>query len=176
MPLEYSLENLLHRAAIDDLLTRYTIAVDDENYDLLDTVFTSDAVLDYSSAGGPRAPYPEVKQWLREGLNACHPVRQHIIAQKQVNITGETAIVRAYFFNPFTFLQADGNPSYSLGGGYYNHKLVLGSEGWRSVELYELRVWRQGHPPRAHPHAARAEEDWDFGQAPRPRPSSSVQT
>ena len=165
----HTLDTLLHRLAIDDLLTRYTIAVDDEDSDLLDTVFTPDAVLDYTSAGGPRAPYPQVKEWLRQGLNSCHPVRQHIIAQKQVDIAGDTARVRAYFFNPFTVERPSGQTEYSLGGGYYNHKLILGEDGWRSVELYELRVWRQGLPPRAHPHAVRSEEEWDFGYAPRPR-------
>lgn len=157
------------RIAIDDLLTRYTIAVDDEDFDLLDTVFLTDAVLDYTSAGGPRAPYPEVKAWLKQGLRSTHPARQHLIAQKQVLIEGDTARVRAYFFNPFTISNEGGAPGYSLGGGYYNHKLLRRPEGWRSIELFELRVWRQGLPPRPHPHAARSDETWDFGTSPRPR-------
>ena len=93
-------EEVAHRLEIDDLLTRYTIAVDDEQFDLLDTVFTPDAVIDYTSGGGPRGPYPEVKAWLSRGLSTGNPARMHMIGNKQVSINGSTAIVRAYFFNP----------------------------------------------------------------------------
>jgi hypothetical protein len=48
------------RLAIDDLLTRYTMAVDDGNWDQLDTVFTPDAVIDYRSAGGIRGTRDEI--------------------------------------------------------------------------------------------------------------------
>jgi hypothetical protein len=40
------------RMAMEDLLTRYATAVDARNWDLLDSVFTHDAHLDYRSAGG----------------------------------------------------------------------------------------------------------------------------
>lgn len=164
-----SLEDVAHRIEIDDLLTRYAIAVDDEQFDLLDTVFTPDAILDYTSAGGPRAPYPEVKAWLAQALSMGAPARMHMIGNKQVVIEGSTAKVRAYFFNPFVKEAADGGYEYSLGGGYYNHKLQLTPEGWRSVELYEKRVWRQGLAPKPHPHNARSQEYWDFGAPARPR-------
>jgi hypothetical protein len=157
------------RIEIDDLLTRYTIAVDDEQFDLLDTVFTPDAVLDYTSGGGIRGPYPEVKAWLSRGLSTGSPARMHMIGNKQVAIDGSTAIVRAYFFNPYTRDLPGGGFEYSLGGGFYNHKLVLGPDGWRSVELYEKRVWRQGYPPMPHPYNARSTEHWEFGAPARPK-------
>lgn len=164
-----SAEDVAHRMEIDDLLTRYTIAVDDEDFDLLDTVFTPDAILDYSSAGGPRAPYPEVKAWLAKALSSGSPVRMHMLGNKQVVIEGRTAKVRAYFFNPFVKEAYDGGVEYSLGGGYYNHRLLLTDYGWRSVELYEKRVWRQGFSPKPHPHNVRSEEFWEFGAPARPR-------
>jgi hypothetical protein len=164
-----SLEDVAHRIEIDDLLTRYTIAVDDEDFDLLDTVFMPDAILDYSSAGGPRAPYPEVKAWLAKALSQGSPARMHMLGNKQVVIEGSTAKVRAYFFNPFVRQAFDGGYEYSLGGGYYNHRLVLTPDGWRSAELYEKRVWRQGFAPKPHPHNARSKEVWDFGGPARPR-------
>jgi hypothetical protein len=164
-----SMEEVAHRIEIDDLLTRYTIAVDDEDFDLLDTVFLPDAILDYSSAGGPRAPYPEVKAWLSRALSSGSPVRMHMLGNKQVIIEGSTARVRAYFFNPFVKEAFDGGYEYSLGGGYYNHRLVLTKDGWRSAELYEKRIWRQGFAPKPHPHNARSKEYWEFGGPARPR-------
>lgn len=164
-----SMEDLAHRIEIDDLLTRYTIAVDDEDFDLLDTVFTPDAILDYSSAGGPRAPYPEVKAWLAKALSSGSPVRMHMLGNKHVVIDGSEAKVRAYFFNPFVKEAFDGGYEYSLGGGYYNHRLVLTTDGWRSAELYEKRIWRQGFAPKPHPHNVRSKEYWQFGGPARPR-------
>jgi hypothetical protein len=131
------------RIAIDDLLTRYTMAVDDGNWDQLDTVFTPDAVIDYTSAGGIRGTRDEIKAWLADVLTAF-PVRQHMICNKRVVLDGDTATVRAYFFNPMMLAVRDGPPRPAPGGGYYNHRLVRTAEGWRSVELIEEEVWRTG--------------------------------
>jgi hypothetical protein len=138
-------EHVADRIAIDDLLTRYTMAVDGGEWDQLDTVFTPDAVIDYTSAGGVRGTREEIKAWLAEAL-APFPVRQHLIANKRVELDGDTATVRAYFYNPMMIAGRDGTSHATPGGGYYNHRLVRTAEGWRSVELIEEEVWRTGLP------------------------------
>ena len=45
-------DDLADRIAIGDLLTRYATAVDRRDWDLYRTVFTEDAHIDYTSAGG----------------------------------------------------------------------------------------------------------------------------
>jgi hypothetical protein len=142
---EISPEDVADRLAIDDLLTRYTMAVDSGDWEQLDTVFTPDAVIDYTSAGGVRGTRDEIKAWLAEAL-APFPIRQHLIANKRVVIDGDTATVRAYFFNPMMISLGDAPPRPTPGGGYYNHRLVRTAEGWRSVELIEEEVWRTGLP------------------------------
>jgi hypothetical protein len=164
-----TLEYIGHRIAIDDLLARYCIAIDDEDFDMLDTVFAPDAILDYTCSGGPRAPYPEVRAWLMKGLRSQDPGHIHMMGTRQVLIDGNTARVRAYFTNPYAVKLPEGSWYYSQGGGFYNHKLELRPEGWRSVELLEHTVWRDSNPPRPHPHAARSTEEWDFGGPVRPR-------
>jgi hypothetical protein len=133
------------RIEIDDLLTRYAMAIDDGDWDALDSVFTPEATIDYTSAGGIRGSFPEVKAWLEKAL-ALFPVRQHVIANKRVVIDGDRATVRAYFFNPMLLNLADGSSRSAPGGGYYNHRLVRTAEGWRSEELVEDEVWRDGLP------------------------------
>jgi hypothetical protein len=59
-------------------------------------------------------------------------------------LDGDTATVRAYFYNPMMLARGDGPPQPAPGGGYYNHRLVRTAEGWRSVELIEEEVWRTG--------------------------------
>jgi len=141
----YSLREVADRIEIDDLLTRYAMAIDDGDWDALDSVFMPEATIDYTSAGGIRGTFPEVKAWLEKAL-APFPVRQHVIANKRVVIDGDRATVRAYFFNPMLLNLADGSRRSAPGGGYYNHRLVRTPEGWRSEELVEDEVWRDGLP------------------------------
>jgi hypothetical protein len=162
--------HVVHRLAIDDLLARYSEAVDFENFELLDTVFTADAILDYTSSAGPRGPYREVKPWLVEVLRRTHPARMHVIAQRRVFIDGNTAEVLAYLWNPYAVQLPEGCWIYSTGGGFYNHKLELRPEGWRSVEMYQHTLYRDTSAPRPHPHAARSTDRWEFGGPVRPRP------
>lgn len=145
MPDQLSPQDIADRMAIDDLLTRYTMAVDSGDWQQLDTVFTPDAVIDYTSAGGVRGTRDEIKAWLAKAL-APFPVRQHMIGNRHVEIEGDTATVRAYFFNPMMLTHPDGSSHPTPGGGYYNHRLVRTPEGWRSVELIEEEVWRTGLP------------------------------
>ena len=46
------LQRLAARAEIDDLLTRYTLAVDSWDFEWLGEVFTPDAHIDYTGSGG----------------------------------------------------------------------------------------------------------------------------
>jgi hypothetical protein len=138
-------QEVADRIAIDDLLTRYTIAVDNGDWDLYRTVFTPDAFIDYTSAGGIKGDVEEIATWLEKAL-AAFPVRQHLIANKLVSIDGDTATVRAYFFNPMNITLPDGSSRSTPGGGYYNHRLVRTPDGWRSRELIEEEVWREGLP------------------------------
>ena len=50
---ELSTREISDRLQIQALLVRYTKAIDDKDFDLLDQVFTPDAHIDYASSGGP---------------------------------------------------------------------------------------------------------------------------
>jgi hypothetical protein len=167
-------DHVVHRLAIDDLLARYSLAVDFEKPELFDTVFVDDAILDYTSSKGPRAPYSEVKPWLFDVLKMTNPARMHIIAQRRIFIDSETtARVRAYFINPYAIQLTEGSWVYSNGGGFYDHRLELRAEGWRSVEMYQHTLFRDTGAPHPHPDAARGLEIWSFGNPVRPRDASS---
>ncbi len=79
------LQTLSDRLEIDDLLTRYTRAIDTGEWDRLDDVFTPDARIDYTTTGGIEGAFPEVKAWLAENL-PMFPRRQHVLAQKEVTL------------------------------------------------------------------------------------------
>lgn len=138
---------LADRLAIDDLLTRYTFAIDAHDWDRLDEVFTPDAHIDYTATGGIAGAFPEVKRWLAETL-PMFSAMQHVIAQKQVDIDGDLARVRAYFLNPMQIARSDqtgadgGTWQMDLGGAYV-HELVRTPQGWRSRRLHEELLWQR---------------------------------
>lgn len=134
------LQQLSDRAEITDVITRYTRAIDTGDWDGLDTVFTSDARIDYTSAGGTKSAFPEMKQWLADVLPGF-PRRQHVIGQIDIDLSADTARATAYFLNPMVTATAHGTEGLYACGGYYHHQMVRTADGWRSRELVEETVW-----------------------------------
>jgi len=89
------------RVEIDDLLTRYASAIDTREWDLLDSVFTADADLDYRSAGGISGTYPEIKAWLAKVL-PMFTWTQHLVLNRVVELdpTGDSGRSRCGFGQP----------------------------------------------------------------------------
>jgi hypothetical protein len=137
------LQELLDRAEIEQLLVRYTRAIDTGEWDRLDDVFTPDAEIDYTATGGIAAAYAEVKPWLAEML-PIFARRMHTLGQIESQVTGDEATVAAYFHNPMVLLQRDGSETLVEFGGIYHHDLVRTPDGWRSRRLLEELVWKRG--------------------------------
>jgi len=143
------LQELSDRAEINDVLIRYTRAIDTGDWDRLDTVFTPDAAIDYTESGGIAAPYPEVKPWLAEMLPAFFPQRMHTLGQIEITIIGgvpgeaDSAEVAAYFHNPMPLDDGQGGSKLVEIGGIYHHSMVRTADGWRSRALREEVVWKQ---------------------------------
>ncbi len=146
------LQQISDRLEIEALLTRYTRAIDNSEWDLLDDVFCPDAQIDYTATGGIAAPYGEVKAWLAEML-PIFPRRMHTLGQVDSQVEshsdGDTASVTAYFHNPMVLPQPGGPDEMEQlweFGGFYHHDLVRTDDGWRSRRLVEELVW-QRRPP-----------------------------
>lgn len=143
------LQRLIDRAEITDALTRYTLAVDEGDFDRLDTVFTADAHIDYTESGGVADTFPVVKAWLAEALPAFSTHRLHTIGQidfafADVGDGADAAEVTAYFDNPMRIADGKGGERVVEVGGWYRHSFVRTPEGWRSRRLYEQVVWTRG--------------------------------
>lgn len=138
------MQELIDRAEITDALTRYTLAVDDGDWDALDTVFAADATIDYSESGGTVGELAEVKKWLAEMLPAFSQKRLHTIGQVGITFTEEGADVVAYFDNPMVISDGSGGERVVEVGGRYRHFFVRTPDGWRSRHLYEEVFWTRG--------------------------------
>lgn len=131
-------ERIGDELAITALLHRYARAVDTKDWELYRSVFTADAQIDYSSAGAIAGKRDEVAEWLSQGFSAI-PWSMHYITNIEIlERDGDTARVRAMFYNP---MQLPGMAETSSCGGYYHHELVRTADGWRSRSLREENVW-----------------------------------
>ena len=142
MPADHtpSLAQIADRLAIEDLLTRYCVAIDTRDWELLDTIFVPDAFVDYTSSGGVKGPYPEVRAWLADVLPRF-AMSQHLVTNKQISISGDAATSRAYFYNPMGTSQPNGKLALFFVGGYYEDALVRTGEGWRIERRIEKQAW-----------------------------------
>ncbi|PND55950.1 hypothetical protein CRM90_20000 [Mycobacterium sp. ENV421] len=127
---------------IASVLHRYARAVDTHDWDLLRSLFTDDARLDYSSVGGPEDGRDEVCSWLERSL-VLMPMTQHFVTNIEADIDGDTATVRAMFYNPMLL---PGATETSACGGYYHHVMVRTDSGWRSRQLREENLWFDNPP------------------------------
>lgn len=142
-------QQLIDRAEIADAITRYTLAVDEGDFDRLDTVFTPDAQIDYTESGGVADVFPAVKAWLAEALPGFSTHRIHMLGQISYEFAegGDEAAVAAYFHNPMRIPSGpggrDGERVVEV-GGLYRHTFVRTTDGWRSKRLHEQVVWTRG--------------------------------
>ena len=149
------LQEISDRLEIEGVLIRYTRAIDTGEWDVLDTVFTSDAEIDYTESGGIADTYPAVKSWLAEVLPAFFPTRMHTLAQVEISLESDRpgppdrAVATAYFHNPMPLPDPGGDGGAQAQrivefGGLYPHTLVRTEDGWRSRRLHEEIVWKRG--------------------------------
>jgi 3-phenylpropionate/cinnamic acid dioxygenase small subunit len=143
-------QDLADRMEMQAVLTRYAWALDAREFDRLDDVFTPDAFLDYTTAGGIKGPFPEVKAWLEKVL-PFFPAFQHLVTNVEVTIDGDTATSRAGFYNPMGHDRADGTRAYFHCGGEYRDQWVRTDDGWRIKDRFEQTIWTDGEFPAQLP-------------------------
>jgi 3-phenylpropionate/cinnamic acid dioxygenase small subunit len=133
-----STKDISDRLLISELLDTYAAAVDSRDWSLLETVFTEDAILDYSAFGGPRGPFDEVVPWLEKSL-ALFAASQHLISNKMISLDGDEATARCSLFNPMVL--AGDKPDVLLVGGGYADRLRRIGDGWRIAERVVHPSW-----------------------------------
>jgi hypothetical protein len=133
------LQEISDRIEIQDLLSRYTDAIDRRDWEALDRIFTPDAWIDYTSVGGASGNLPEIKQFLDESFK-LFASSQHLIGSSVVDIDGDEATARTICHNPMVFKGGD-DPQLLVCGIWYRDRLVRTAEGWRIAERVEERSY-----------------------------------
>ena len=127
---------LADRIAAEDLLTRYATAGDRRDWEQYRSIFTADAEIDYTSAGGIAGTVDEVVEFLSTSLELFE-MTQHLVSNIDLEVNGDSATVTAMFNNP---MRLPGGDTWFT-GGWYHHDLVRTPDGWRSRRLREESAW-----------------------------------
>ena len=135
------LQAIEDRIAAEDLLTRYATAVDRRDWEQYRSIFTTDAVIDYTSAGGIAGTVDEIVEFLSTSLEMFE-MTQHLVSNIDLEVRGDSATVTAMFNNP---MRLPGGDTWFT-GGWYHHDLVRTPDGWRSQRLREESVWLDRAP------------------------------
>ena len=132
-----SLQEISDRLEIQDLLARYSAAIDARAWDDLDRLFTDDAVIDYTEMGGIRGSLAEQKAFLASVMPGFAGF-QHLTATSTFDIDGDVARVRTICFNPMVVTDEQ---QVLFCGLWYRDVLVRTPDGWRIRERHEDRGW-----------------------------------
>jgi hypothetical protein len=140
-----TLQEISDRIEINDLIVRYSGALDRREWDLWESLFAPEAVVDYTEAGGIRGDVAEARRWLEETM-PMFPAYQHLVANSEVTLTGDTASGRTMLFNPMGFASPKGGVRVAFIGLWYHDEFVRTDAGWRFSSRYEELSWRHNFP------------------------------
>lgn len=140
-----SLQEMSDRLEIQDLITRYAYAIDEQDWDGLDRVFTADAVIDYTDLGGAKGSLSETKAYLAQAM-PTFPAFQHLSTTTRIDIDGDSAKTKTILFNPMV-MNHEGEERVFFIGLWYNDELVRTADGWRIKHRREQKCWSFNAPP-----------------------------
>jgi hypothetical protein len=144
-----SIQEISDRLELEELLVRYSHAIDARDWDAFSAVFTPDAVVDYRAFGGPRGGVPEIRDYLRRALT--HVLSsQHIVSNSLFTIRGDRASGRTICQCPMLLDIGEGKTQVIFQGLWYEDKFARAEQGWRIQERVEEKSYAYNVPPGFH--------------------------
>jgi hypothetical protein len=140
-----TLETLIARAEISDVVHRYATGVDRRDWVLYRSIFADEADFDFTTWSGGEPRRLAADQWVAgvrdalSGFDATH----HLSSNHVHTIEGETATCVSYMAARHYLVDAGGRRMQSL-GGFYANRLRRTAGGWK-IEACKLTVtWEVG--------------------------------
>tara|TARA_B100000287_G_scaffold400823_1_gene420353 strand:- start:221 stop:682 length:462 start_codon:yes stop_codon:yes gene_type:complete len=138
-----SQQEISDRFEIQDLVFRYSDIIDQRDFDLLRTeVFTDDAFIDYTAMGGASGDVESTITFLKSALEeSLFPRYQHLNANIQVSISGDSASGRIMCFNPMEVSVTEDESKVFFLGLWYIDSYTRTRSGWRISKRVEESSW-----------------------------------
>lgn len=140
-----SLQEISDRFEIQDLVYRYADIIDQRRFDELEEVFSDDAHIDYSAVGGAVGDKASTIAFLKKALPAFKCF-QHLNANLQITVNGDTATGRVMCFNPQELMLGKEKSQLFMLGLWYNDEYVRTPKGWRMRKRTEVMSWHFNAP------------------------------
>jgi ketosteroid isomerase-like protein len=136
-----SVQEISDRLEIQELIARYSYALDSGDFDALDELFTDDAVLDYRATGAIRGSLKEMKEFVADAFT-MFDATQHLTTQTLLRFSddGNTAYGKSTCHNPMVF-GGDNKPKMMVIGLWYIDTYVRTPDGWRFKERTEEQLY-----------------------------------
>lgn len=138
-------QELVDKAAIEDLLIRYSYAVDFRDWNNYEEVFTKDAVIDYTAFGGSKTNVTGARDYLKKALIPFES-SQHSISTILIDLKGDIANVRSICHCPMVLKKKDGKTHVFFCGLWYRDVVIRTPEGWRIKERTEEKSYTYNMP------------------------------
>lgn len=135
-----SLQQISDRLIIEDLIYEYSAIIDQKRFDDLRNVFTPDAHIDYSALGGPAGDLDKIIAFLHQVMG-MFPNHQHLNANAQITVDGDTAKGRVMCFNPQEMALPDGKTHIFMCGLWYVDEYRRTEAGWRISRRVEEKSY-----------------------------------
>ncbi len=134
------------RGNVIEAMVRYGRAIDTREYGLLESCFTEDAVIRYSSSFADEIRgRAALESYLLDTVTTLEAT-QHLFGNFEVEVTGDQARFRCYVQAQHVRLGTPGGHLFTVGGRYEN-TAVRGSDGrWRMTLLEFEPTWTGGNP------------------------------
>ncbi len=139
-----TLQELMDRAEIGEVLARYCHLLDQQRWGALRGLFTEDARLDYSGLGEVTGADAMIAflQPIMEGLAGT----QHAMSTVTIDWEGDTAKVRSAAIVPMTAVAPGGGLRTSVVGLWYEDEFRRMPEGWRIATRRQVPGWSAAFP------------------------------
>lgn len=138
------LKQMADRWAIEDLLVRYSRAIDSQDFETLEEIFTEDATFDAGSLGCPTSAV-DIRAMI-EGTLGGLDATQHLVGKSLITFdeSGDKANVCTYLLSQHIRESAPGPVKHYFLGGEYVDVVVRTPEGWKIAYRRLDRMWKQG--------------------------------
>lgn len=141
-----SLEQLLDRTTITDVVNRYATGLDRRDWPLLRSIFTDEIDMEYTSVGIKPGRYSADK-WVRnsEVLFAGFGPTQHTLTNHAITLDGDTA-QGVIYMRAEHFIEdlAPAENRWTI-GGYYTVDLIRTAAGWKIHTMGLFVTWQTGN-------------------------------
>lgn len=142
--MDITLDTLLDRARIVDLVTELGRCLDERDFESLRALFTADA--DVTTPGGTATGHDALVEQARRRHSDDDGI-QHVITNPIVELDGDRAAVRANLLVSFA-RTGPSDPAPFLLGEVYRFELRRTADGWRFTRLSSTPVWTLNRPAR----------------------------